>query len=91
MTLSGVRFLQYDGVLTQICGHGYNKQIIKLRVRFEACSPISHRSVTDSGWLNVQAEGRAVVDAKSFRRMNPSRAIGGAWKDEYVHLLFSAT
>ena len=33
VTLSGVRFLQYDGVLSQEVGYGMNKTIIKLRVR----------------------------------------------------------
>ncbi|GAA5833648.1 hypothetical protein JCM5353_006600 [Sporobolomyces roseus] len=52
VTLSGLRFLQYDGVLSQEVGHGMNKS----------------------------AEGRAFVDAKSFKRIDPIRAVGGASK-----------
>jgi len=38
VTLSGVRFLQYDGVLSQEVGYGMNKTIIKLRVRSDFSS-----------------------------------------------------
>lgn len=75
--LAKVAFLNYSGILVQVTGSGMDRRVVKLRVRFFhawwSCEVAEH-------WM--QAEGRVVVDVRSYKRMNPARDTG-MW-EEYV-------